>query len=602
MSKEIIVKMGIDGKDVKSFQSLSVSQQFNAHHSFELVLDEDSMFDENGQSIVHRYIGKSFMVQFGQSTPDDNVFKGFITEVGLAQSDGLWGNLILKGSSPTILLEGGEDYKSYYKKKLPEIIKSTVESAESVLGLENNPAFKSEITYMCQYGESNFAFINRLAVEYGEWFYYNGAKLFFGRPTQQEVIQLTYGSDVSSLNFAVKVVPAKVNHYSYQSQHDEVLTAQLPNKVEGIGIFAKQALEAADKLYPNAVIQPVSIRTSTQKDLDDFTKKQKARLASQTVILKLEGDNPLAQIGRIAEIKTLKREGKSSDFEDYGSFLITSITHTIKGTGAYTHSLEAIPELNEQTPFDKVKKPIAETQVAIVKDNKDPQKQGRVRVQMLWQQKSGQLTDWLRVLTPDAGGSEKVKQNRGFVFISEIGDQVAVAFRYNDPNRPFVIGSLFHGKTGGGGSDNNHSKSLTTRTGSTILLNDAAHTVTMQTSNGNTIKVDEKSGAVTISSGSSVSISSKSISITGSESVSIMSPSISIGSLGGKKPTDTVKVEGKAVNLNGENTLGATSKEVTINGTDKLNEYGGKYLMQVAEASIDGGSKIAMSSDQTDIA
>jgi len=37
------------------------------------------------------------------------------------------------------------------------------------------------------------------------------------------------------------------------------------------------------------------------------------------------------------------------------------------------------------------------------------------------------------------------------VFIPEKGDQVLVGFRYNNPNRPFVLGSLFNGKNGGGG-------------------------------------------------------------------------------------------------------------------------------------------------------
>ena len=52
-------------------------------------------------------------------------------------------------------------------------------------------------------------------------------------------------------------------------------------------------------------------------------------------------------------------------------------------------------------------------------------------------------TSWIRVLTPDAGSSGKVSSNRGFVFIPEKGDQVMIGFHYNDPNRPYVQGSLF---------------------------------------------------------------------------------------------------------------------------------------------------------------
>ena len=81
--------------------------------------------------------------------------------------------------------------------------------------------------------------------------------------------------------------------------------------------------------------------------------------------------------------------------------------------------------------------------------NDDPKKKGRVQVKMNWQ--SGDMkTSWIRVMTPDAGSSDSVSSNRGMVFIPEKGDQVLVGFRHNNPNRPFVFGSLFNGKSGGG--------------------------------------------------------------------------------------------------------------------------------------------------------
>jgi uncharacterized protein involved in type VI secretion and phage assembly len=70
-------------------------------------------------------------------------------------------------------------------------------------------------------------------------------------------------------------------------------------------------------------------------------------------------------------------------------------------------------------------------------------------------------------MTPDAGKGNDGK-NRGLVCIPEVGDQVMVGFRYNDPDRPFVLGSVFTGKTGEGGGKNNLIKSFTTNTGSII--------------------------------------------------------------------------------------------------------------------------------------
>ena len=120
---------------------------------------------------------------------------------------------------------------------------------------------------------------------------------------------------------------------------------------------------------------------------------------------------------------------------------------------------------------DRLRMPLAETQMATVLSNADPQGKGRVRVRMNWQT-NGMQTGWVRVMTPDGGSSSDVKSNRGFVFIPEVGDQVLLGFRHGDPARPYVMGSLFNGTTGGGGGSNNSIKSLKTRSGISVILND----------------------------------------------------------------------------------------------------------------------------------
>lgn len=91
---------------------------------------------------------------------------------------------------------------------------------------------------------------------------------------------------------------------------------------------------------------------------------------------------------------------------------------------------------------------------------------------------------------PDAGRSGKVTTNRGMVFIPEIGDHVMLGFRYNDPNRPFVMGSLFNGTTGAGGLDKNHLKSIFTRGGNIITFNELETSILVKDPSGNTWFMD----------------------------------------------------------------------------------------------------------------
>jgi hypothetical protein len=46
-------------------------------------------------------------------------------------------------------------------------------------------------------------------------------------------------------------------------------------------------------------------------------------------------------------------------------------------------------------------------------------------VQFHWQQEDN-MTDWVRVLSPDGGGTDAVGVNRIFVFVLEVGEQVFV--------------------------------------------------------------------------------------------------------------------------------------------------------------------------------
>ena len=140
--------------------------------------------------------------------------------------------------------------------------------------------------------------------------------------------------------------------------------------------------------------------------------------------------------------------------------------------------------------------PLAETQMATVLSNADPHGAGRVQVRMNWQT-DNMRTSWVRVMTPDGGSSDDVKSNRGFVFIPEVGDQVLLGFRHGDPARPYVMGSLFNGTTGGGGGQGNNCKSLTTRSGSSLKLDDSAGSVTLHDKGGVTMTFDGAGNATT---------------------------------------------------------------------------------------------------------
>ena len=148
--------------------------------------------------------------------------------------------------------------------------------------------------------------------------------------------------------------------------------------------------------------------------------------------------------------------------------------------------------LREYLPLDHIVFPTAFPEPAVVVDNADPKKQGRVKVRYFWQDPDDTTatTGWMLVQTPDAGSSDAVKKSRGFTFIPEKGDHVMIGFRQGAPSRPFVMGSIYHQDNTNGMAEKNTVKSIVTRSGHTIELNDDEEGdwgITLKDNEGNSI-------------------------------------------------------------------------------------------------------------------
>jgi type VI secretion system secreted protein VgrG len=123
-------------------------------------------------------------------------------------------------------------------------------------------------------------------------------------------------------------------------------------------------------------------------------------------------------------------------------------------------------------------------------------------------------------MTPDAGTSGEVPTNRGFVFIPEVGDNVMLGFHHNNPNQPFVLGSLFNGQTGTGGGEENHLKSIFMRGGSTITFNELEKSILIKDPSGNTWFMDG-AGNISVSAPKTFSVEATDIIMTALKSVSV---------------------------------------------------------------------------------
>ncbi|MBF1583486.1 MAG: type VI secretion system tip protein VgrG [Prevotella sp.] len=401
----------------------------------------------------------------------------------------LFGCIIVSGYSATYRIETAHSCFSWNDRTIGDVVKKLCEQAK--VQLELNPAFKETKDFICQYEESDFDFIRRLAHQYQEWMYFDGTKLIFGKPRKlADPIRLEYGTTLSSLDIGLQTLARSEQVFSYHSGADREMQRMTPDLAYGHDKLAGEAFRASLGMFSKPARQHALPRISNATELDNYTGRKQAAETAETHYITAESQVPTLRVGSVVSLYSsfLERVGNISK-ESLGDFIIIEITHEVSQGSYYKNRFTAIPATIKALPSPKVRMPLAETQMATVLSNADPQGKGRVRVRMNWQT-DGMQTGWVRVMTPDGGSSSDVKSNRGFVFIPEVGDQVLLGFRHGDPARPYVMGSLFNGTTGGGGGQGNNCKSLTTRSGSSLKLDDSAGSVTLHDKGGVSMNFD----------------------------------------------------------------------------------------------------------------
>lgn len=199
---KLIIEMNMEGKVITHFLSFSLFQKFNAHHEFELRIEHGKLGLPGLISLedYREYVGCRIALSFGFTHSTLQNFGGMITDVSLTQSHGYQGVVVIKGYSPTILMDRGKDVGSYLDRSLRDIVKLTSSYMENHrISFTANPRRQEVIDYIIQYKESDFSFLNRLSAEYLEWFYYDGEQLVFGKPDELRSCKITYGQEIKSL-------------------------------------------------------------------------------------------------------------------------------------------------------------------------------------------------------------------------------------------------------------------------------------------------------------------------------------------------------------------------------------------------------------------
>lgn len=520
------ITVTIGGKPLFSFKSLKLHQPINDHHRFELTLDIEvaAKAMEDGTE----WLGKR--IQIKRREAKSPLFVGVVTKVNACRENLDSGHVRVSGYSNTYLLENGESCHSWLGRTLGEIVKELCRKAGVQAQVE--PEHDKSVGYVCQYGESDFTFIRRLAKKYQEWLYYDGAKLVFGKPKKPKAVKLEFDTTLTSFEMGVQTLARPATVFSYQSKSDHAMAESTPNKPSGLDQLGSKAFQASMEMFKEPALQYAHSRVHHMQEMEMYVKKKQEAEAAESHYVVGTSEEAGLTVGSVVRITSPFGERMGSLAKaSLGEYLIIDIEHSVGEGNYYANRFRAVPSGVRSLPLPDVELAVAETQMARVTSNADPEGKGRVQVRMNWQ--TGNMhTDWIRVMTPDGGGCrDGVETNRGFVFIPEVGDHVLVGFRHNDPNRPYVMGSLFNGRTGGGGFAENHLKSIRTRSGHVIELDDAPSSlgITIKDNKGNSVHIDSAEDSIvvnaerdiTFNAGETFTVNCKNANILAEESINI---------------------------------------------------------------------------------
>lgn len=599
MALQTITDIYIGGTKIPAFQRIILQQQIDSHHIFEIVCRMDVLekFSTELAQETKNFLGEMVTMQIGAL--DDFTgykkleFKGVVTQVknvkGFNQNTG--DTVIIAGKSPTFLADDGPHYASHNDVSISEIIEKTFrEYDSSKLEVQIEPADDDTIHYSVQQNESCYAYASRLAAQYGEWFYYNGKKLIFGKPETEE-LALTYGFDLKE--YHLNLMPQSHNYKFYTKDYllDEVHEKDAKEETSGAGGYngfvnnkANTIFSKETKIWHNLFNDPKS-----KNRLDKSIALQKKAIEIQQVKITGVSDNPGVKLGNIVTV-----EG--------GRYRVIGVTHSNNENGDYKNRFEAVTAEFDAYPNTNIQAfPTSQSQTAVVVENADPEGIGRIKVQFPWQKEMGEMTPWIRIVTSHGGG------DKGFQFIPEIDEEVLIGFEGGNAEKPYMLGSLYHGtaKAESWKTEKNDIKAIKTRSGHTIEFNDAkdAESITITDKSGNKIFLNTKDSSMHIHAPANMTFTADTIDIKAKNALTMSSAESTIKidakeDIGMASSDATVKIEAKQ-----EMKVSSKADVVTINAKKDVNLKGDTTvnLTSGTELNIKGGSKIKIESADTDI-
>lgn len=568
----------INGQEISKKHQVSVDirQKMLKHTEYTLKIPSEAFKDTNSYPMANskNLLGADITIEFLQHGETTSLYTGQVTGVEYQRAN-KYPFIIISGKSYSVQIDSFAANRSYQNKTLEDILNEVKkEYTGSNIDFIISPEKKDIIPYTVSYNETAFEFIQRLARRYGEYFFWNGSQLIFGRGNQYTT-ELKEGRDF--LEYRIKAY-TQSQHIIYENYNplsaegQTVKSSDIPKSTFDYlaNPFQDKAVKVSRKIYPEP---KHSFYYDALSEEDEHRQKQKIKahqdalqnlttIESQTTSPRLRlGDfvKMLASISKI-DIQSFRENGVPIE-----SYLIQEISIQYDTTG-YRNSFKAIPAEQLTAPYWDINAyPKTPDQIAVVASHDDPLQQNRVKLKFPWQ-KNGQTTPWVRLLQGYAG------QDRGMHVIPEQGEEVLVVFRGGNAEVPLVAGSLYNGKSKSGfHTPDNRFKAFKTKDGEQLIM-EGLKKILLSDAKGNSFEVDIEKDTITIKALEIINLLAQQINIKAEQDVNITAGHNMNTHVSNNYEIDTGR---NTTIASGRNTYVSARSDMDIQGGRKIIGYSG---------------------------
>jgi Rhs element Vgr protein len=506
-------------------------------------------------------IGKEIEVAMGTSA-SNTVFKGEITSIEPEFTSDHFMTLVVRGYDKRHRLIRHTNTKTYVQMTDSDVISAVASAA----GLSVEVTSTSVVVdHIIQDNQSDYDFIQERARRVGQVIRMQDGTLT-SKPLADYANDagptLKYGEDLFEFRARLSAVsqPDSVEVRSWDIKTKKAIVGQASSgtPVNAVGQGTRGA-RLASGFGASGAYGVVDTPVATQDEA--------AKLAQAVLDEARNGD---IQAEAVGAGNHLLRAGVKVAVQQVGTkfsgnYLVTRAVHRMTSEQGYRTSIESTNGTGETTaalvtaPGASAPRGGHDLVVGVVSNNEDPDKMGRVKVKFPWMiATDNNESDWARVAAPMAGN------DRGFLFLPEVNDEVLVGFEHGETSSPYILGGLWNGK-------DNLPSSAPVASGAVVER-------IIKTKAGHIIRLTDKDGSEKI------------------EIIDKATQSITIDSANKKitiKGTGDISIEAaQNVEIKGTTKVTVTGQEINVKADTNLKIEAGAQLELKASAGIkiDGGA------------